>query len=66
MKLHDISPEQARFIWMRAGTVYKLQMCVTRKLPVSYTGEDYIDGIPALAEKRVINQFSQRDDYPQK
>ena len=65
MKLHDISPEQARFIWMRAGAVYKLQMCVTRELPVSYTGEDYINGIPALAEKRTIYEFSRREDYPE-
>jgi len=65
MKLHDITPEQARFIWSRAGAVFKMQMCVTRELPVLYTGEDYINGIPALAEKRVINEFSRRDDYPQ-
>ena len=65
MKLHKITAEQARFIWMRAGTVYKMQMCVTRELPVVYTSEDYINGIPALAEKRVINEFARRDDYPQ-
>lgn len=64
MKLHNITSEQARFIWMRSGTVYVMKMQVTRELPVPYTGEDYNNGIPALAEKRVINQFSRRDDYP--
>ena len=64
MKLHNISIEQARFIWMRNGAVYKMVDCGRRTLPMTYNGEDYIDGIQALAEKRIINQFSKRSDYP--
>jgi len=65
MKLHEITPEQARFIWMRAGTVYTLQNSFRyTNIPTPYTGADYIEGVPAHAERRVINIFSRRDDYP--
>ena len=64
MKLHTINPEQARFIWMRNGYVYKMETYITRTYPVPYNGSDYIDGIQGLAEKREINKFSKRADYP--
>jgi len=64
MKLYPITGKQARFIWERSGAVYSMKLCVTRELPMPWTGEDWFNCPPALAEKRVINQFSSRDDYP--
>ena len=65
MKLHKLTIEQARFIWMRAGTVYTLQDTFRyTNIPSVYNGTDYINGVPAHAERRVINQFNKRDDYP--
>jgi len=65
MKLHKLTTEQARFIWMRSGAVYTLQDTFRyTNLPTVYTSTDYIDGVPAHAERRVINQFNKRADYP--
>jgi hypothetical protein len=64
MKLHPLTSEQARFIWMRNGAVYTMMETTRYTLPVLYNGENFIDGSPGYAEKRTINQFSKRDDYP--
>ena len=64
MKLHGLTSEQARFIWMRGGNVYTMIETTRYTLPERYTGEDYIDGVAAFAEKRTINLFSKRADYP--
>ena len=65
MKLHKLTPEQARFIWMRSGSVYTLQdLFRYANVPTPYKGSDYIDGNEGYAERKVINQFSKRDDYP--
>ena len=64
MKMHKLTSEQARFIWTRGGNVYRMKLQVTKEILMPYTGADFIDGAEALAEKREINKFSRRSDYP--
>ena len=68
MKYHDITSEQAAYIWKKNGMVYKYEIYsdkfTTKKTIVRYTAADFTDAIPGMAEKREINKFSKRADYP--
>jgi len=64
MKLYPLTSDQAAFIWQRGGTVWRMAFCVTRELPIQYNGEDLINQRDGLTTRKIINEFSRREDYP--